>query len=204
METRGYTSPLREEAAARTRERVLRAAAELFAEGGYARTSVAAIARAAGVAVNTVYTSVGGKSALLLAMVDDRVADEAVRATTAALTSATSAAEVLRLVARGTSVTRDRRELTLSVLLDNRDAHPDVAEAARVAEAEVRARFAEAADRMLELGGLREGVGGEELRRALWFYFGFPAWRVVRAEGLSWDDGAAWLCGQASDSLLAR
>lgn len=204
METRGYTSPLREEAAARTRERVLRAAAELFAEGGYARTSVAAIARAAGVAVNTVYTSVGGKSALLLAMVDDGVADEAVRATTAALTSATSAAEVLRLLAQGTSVTRDRRELTLSVLLDNRDAHPDVAEAARVAEAEVRARFAEAADRMLELGGLRAGVGREELRRALWFYFGFPAWRVVRAEGLSWGDGAAWLCGQASDSLLAR
>src|ERR1700729_2649904 len=63
--TRGYRSPRRAEQAAATRAAVLAAARELFVSQGYAGTTVAQIARQARVAVDTVYTAVGRKPALL-------------------------------------------------------------------------------------------------------------------------------------------
>ncbi|MFJ3140414.1 TetR family transcriptional regulator [Streptomyces sp. NPDC086843] len=48
-------SPLRQQAAARTREQVLRCAAGLFAGRGYGRVTVADIAAAAGVSPKTVF-----------------------------------------------------------------------------------------------------------------------------------------------------
>lgn len=63
--TRAYHSPLRQEQAALTRSRVIEAAASLFEERGYGGATVALIAEAAGVSVDTV-VSVGPKSDLLL------------------------------------------------------------------------------------------------------------------------------------------
>ncbi len=67
--TRRYTSRLRERQAGVTRERVVRAAAELFAERGYAGTSLPQIARAAGVSTETVQAH-GPKIRLLHAAID--------------------------------------------------------------------------------------------------------------------------------------
>ena len=63
---RAYRSDLRQEQAQLTRSRVLTAAAELFAEQGYARTTLAKIAEAAGVSPETVQAN-GPKGALLIA-----------------------------------------------------------------------------------------------------------------------------------------
>ena len=60
---RRYTSAVRTEQATATRRAVLRAARELFAERGYAGTSIAAVAAHAGVAVDTVYAAAGRKPA---------------------------------------------------------------------------------------------------------------------------------------------
>ena len=62
---RQYLSPLREGQASNTRTAVIEAAWRLFAERGYAATSIEEIARAAGVSRATVFTSVGGKPLLL-------------------------------------------------------------------------------------------------------------------------------------------
>jgi AcrR family transcriptional regulator len=70
---RRYTSALRAEQAAATRKAVLEAARELFAEHGYAATPVAAIAERAGVAVDTVYTSVGRKPVLLRELLETAI-----------------------------------------------------------------------------------------------------------------------------------
>ncbi len=60
------TAPnLRERRAQLTRDEILRAARRLFAERGYARTSVRDIAQAAGVSAQTVYDSVGSKQELV-------------------------------------------------------------------------------------------------------------------------------------------
>jgi AcrR family transcriptional regulator len=56
---------LRERRVQLTRDEILRAARRLFADRGYARTSVRDIAQAAGVSAQTVYDSVGSKQALV-------------------------------------------------------------------------------------------------------------------------------------------
>jgi AcrR family transcriptional regulator len=53
-----------------TRRRIVEAAAELFAREGYAETSIAAIAEAAGVATPTIYATLKSKAGILRAVVD--------------------------------------------------------------------------------------------------------------------------------------
>ena len=77
---RAYTAPLREAGALETRRAVLRAARALFVERGYNATKMADIARAADVAVDTVYAAVGPKPAVLRELVETSLSgvDEAV------------------------------------------------------------------------------------------------------------------------------
>lgn len=71
---RAYSSSVRAEQAARTRERILDAAGELFVADGYPATTVRAIAERAGVAVDTVYATFGTKVRVLTALIDRRLA----------------------------------------------------------------------------------------------------------------------------------
>lgn len=66
---RAYRSQLRQQQAEQTRLRVAAAAAELFAEHGYPRTTLAKIAAKAGVSPETVQGQ-GSKAALLIAAVE--------------------------------------------------------------------------------------------------------------------------------------
>lgn len=70
VKTRRYDATTRRRRAEATRRRILRAAAALFAEHGYAGTAVTQVARRAGVSVDTVYASVGRKPQMLLAVHD--------------------------------------------------------------------------------------------------------------------------------------
>jgi AcrR family transcriptional regulator len=67
--SRTYRSELRQRQAEATRGRIVTAAAELFATNGYARTTVAKIAAAAGVSAETVQGQ-GPKAALLIAAIE--------------------------------------------------------------------------------------------------------------------------------------
>jgi AcrR family transcriptional regulator len=70
---RKYSSAVREEQAARTRTRILDAAAELFLERGYARTTMKDIAVQADVARDTVHAIFGNKARVLTALIDHRL-----------------------------------------------------------------------------------------------------------------------------------
>jgi AcrR family transcriptional regulator len=65
---RPYHSPLRQEQAAATRRQIVQAAQGLFERDGYAATSMAAIADAAGVSLKTVYLAFETKSGVLRAL----------------------------------------------------------------------------------------------------------------------------------------
>jgi AcrR family transcriptional regulator len=69
VKTRRYRSAVRAEQAEQTRRAILLAARDLFSSQGYGVT-VAQVAQRAGVAVDTVYASVGRKPALVLAVID--------------------------------------------------------------------------------------------------------------------------------------
>lgn len=66
---RPYRSALRDERAAATRERIVTAARELFASRGFAGTTIAMIAKRAGVATATVYSTFSNKAAIITAMI---------------------------------------------------------------------------------------------------------------------------------------
>jgi AcrR family transcriptional regulator len=70
---RPYSSALRTEQARQTRARMLDAAQGVFAERGYASSTIEAIALKAGVAIDTVYAGFGSKRGLLSALMDVRV-----------------------------------------------------------------------------------------------------------------------------------
>lgn len=67
---RPYRSAVREERAMETRRRITAAAQALFAEHGFAGTTVANIAERAGVAVPTVYATFGSKGAIVRALLE--------------------------------------------------------------------------------------------------------------------------------------
>lgn len=67
---RPYRSTLREDQARATRRAVVAAARDLFVELGWSRTTIDAVAARAGVSRKTVFTSVGGKVALLKLALD--------------------------------------------------------------------------------------------------------------------------------------
>jgi len=70
---RKYSSPVRDEQAARTRVRILDAAAELFLERGYGRTTMKDVAERAGVARDTVHAAFGSKAQVLTSLIDLRL-----------------------------------------------------------------------------------------------------------------------------------
>src|SRR5262249_53569296 len=69
-ERRRYNAPRRREAAQATRRAIVAAATRLFVERGYAATTMAAIAEAAGVSHETVYATFGPKPALFRHLVE--------------------------------------------------------------------------------------------------------------------------------------
>lgn len=77
---RPYESRRRREQAEETREQILAAAGSLFRKEGYAGTTMGAVARAAGVAVETVYRNFGGKRALFRAVIEAVLAGGSARA----------------------------------------------------------------------------------------------------------------------------
>jgi AcrR family transcriptional regulator len=67
---RRYRSARRQEQASRTRRAILDAAGRLFVQHGYTATTMAAVADAAGVALDTVYAAVGPKPVLFRLLVE--------------------------------------------------------------------------------------------------------------------------------------
>ena len=67
---RRYDSTGRQAQARRNRQAILDAAQRQFLEGGYAATTIAAVATEAGVSVETVYKAFGGKPGLVRAIYD--------------------------------------------------------------------------------------------------------------------------------------
>ena len=105
MDKRPYRSPLRQEQAEATRQRILEAGLRLFAARGYSASSIGQIALEAGVSTETIYASVGSKRGIidaLLAQVDTmRIPDKAREAAAARGGGPLVAIEVLAEMATG-------------------------------------------------------------------------------------------------------
>jgi AcrR family transcriptional regulator len=186
---RRYDASSRRAAAAATRERICAAAEELFVRDGYARTSVRAVAKAAGVAEATIYLAFPGKGALLDAVIIRATRDNAAESLDAiaaappdeilsrlATSNAVLMARAARLIALGESATlmdaelrplRERAHRNLRAAL--RDVAVRLAAAGRL-----RASSQEAADTLYAIANedtylrMTEGAGLSPERYAAW------------------------------------
>lgn len=152
----------RQVSAAATREEILLAARRLFAERGFARTSVADIAEEAGVSIPTIYASVGQKQAILIALVGFIEFEIGVEEVRALVTTGTDPVELIALAAHLNRVLQERFGDIIEALRSGASVEPAVAAAVANGRQMHRIGSTRLADRLEELGALRQGVPGDE------------------------------------------
>ena len=210
-QTRSYSSTLRADQARRTRRRIVDAAAELFAEHGYAGTTIDAIATAAGVSRKTVFDSVGGKAQLMklaydfAIMGDDEPVPLADRPEMRAMLAEPDYGK--RLAMYASLVVRIDRRLSSAWRAFEGAATSDP-EAAKFYVAMVQQRrqaMREAAQMFADAGALRPDLDIEVAADLMWFYNDPSLYdKLVRQRGWSVDRFQAWLAEALQVQLLGK
>jgi AcrR family transcriptional regulator len=130
---RRYDATGRRQAAARTRTAILDAARELFTERGYAATPMTAIADRAGVALDTVYASVGRKPEVARLLIETAISgtDEAIPAEqrdyVRAIQAAPEAATKIAIYAAAITAIAPRMALVLGIIQQTAQTEPELA-----------------------------------------------------------------------------
>jgi AcrR family transcriptional regulator len=202
MELRTYKSPRRALAAGATRRAILDSALDLFRSVGYGAASMSEIAAKAEVSLNTVYTSVGKKPQLLIALIQDASMDERISETMTAVSAADSPERIVALLAHGTRDVFARNDWVLGSLYDNAATDPQIAAVTEEATARYLSRIRQAAERLDSFTALAPGIDVDRATGILWFYFGYRPWRDLRDLGWTWDDAEAWLTRRAVEGVL--
>ncbi len=171
---RSYDSSRRRQQALRSRAAVLDAAQRLFLSAGYAATTLASIAEAAYVSVETIYKTFGGKSGLVRAMWDQGLAGAGPIPAPRRSDDMQGLEPDPRKVIEnwGTLVTEVAPRAAPILLLIRTAAATDPEMAALLQEADDArlARMEHNARRLYDRGELREGVSLDQARDILWTY----------------------------------
>jgi AcrR family transcriptional regulator len=203
MAASSYHSPRREDAAAATRAAILDGARTLFLERGYADVTVPEIAKAARVAVQTVYASTGGKSAILAALLQPALEDPDGAATREAVQRIDDPRAVITAAAHGTRSVHERHWDILWGLLRHTPGELAAQQAIDTAVGHCLEGLTIIAHRLVDLDALRPGIGLPDAIDVLWFHFGQNAWfSLVGERGWNFDRAQTWLDESAARALL--
>jgi AcrR family transcriptional regulator len=173
---RRYDATRRQAQAAQTRQDILAAAHQLFLERGYAGATLAAIAKAAGVVVETIYRAYGSKAELFKAVVRAAVAGGAARAQVSpdqrpaiqAVIAEPDPHRQLELYAATQPGIHARAGPLLRVLVGAAAADPELAAAWDQLENERLAGMGRFAQLLADRGVLQAGLSVQEARDLLW------------------------------------
>lgn len=207
---RRYESPHRREQAAATRRQILEAAQRLFERDGYASTSIAAVAREAGVASKTVYLAFESKRGLLLALWhlllrgDEEPVPVGERDWFRAVVEERDPERRLRLNARNSRVVKERAGGLLAVIRDAASVDAEIDALWQRIEREFRANQRSVVELLHEQGALRAELDVERAADVLWA-LNHPSlwWLLVGERGWSGDEYEAWLADLHSAQILA-
>jgi AcrR family transcriptional regulator len=207
VKKRPYSSPVREEQAARTRARILEAASERFAADGYGRTTVKAIADAADVAVDTVYAVFGTKARVLTALIDQRLAPAAgvanvtERPEAQAVRDETDPRRQIQLFARDIAAVSTRVRPVYEILRTASAVDPEMAAVHAEMDGYRLRNMAEAATWFAAQGPLRVDV--ERAGQLIWALASPDVARMLcDVQGWSEDEHAEWLADALIHALL--
>lgn len=171
---RRYDGSRRQQQAAEARLAVLTVARRLLLSHGYARTTVPAVAAAAGVSPEFVYKNIGAKPALLAAVLDVAVGGDDVpmrfveRDSIAQLRTLTSAGEVVEGYVQVMAQLQVR--VAPLLLLAAQSADPEAANLVSKADADRVVGMTSLAQHLHRLGGLRPDATVDTTRDVLWTY----------------------------------
>ncbi len=171
---RRYDSSRRRKQALRTRDTILAAARELFLSGGYGGTTIASIAEAADVSVETIYKGFGGKPGLVRAISEKGLEGAgSIPAEQRSDAMRTLELDPHAVMQRWGAFTTEVAPLAAPIALLLRTAAATDQEVASLVEELDRARLARMehnAQELFKRGDLRDGVTLEYARDVLWMY----------------------------------
>jgi AcrR family transcriptional regulator len=194
----------RQDYAEATRQAIIDAARQLFAEHGYFATKVDDIATEARVAPATVYAVTGGKQNLLNILITAWTTDPVVGQTLSNVDTSTDPAAIIREVASASRTMREAYVDVIRVMLATAPHDEAVARQEQAATAIYRAALVPIAERLVQLGGLKPGLSAADAVDLLWFYFGYSSYFTLHDDnGWSYERAEHWLADQATAALLS-
>jgi AcrR family transcriptional regulator len=171
---RRYDSSGRRERARQTRDQIVDVAEGMFLPGGYAATTVAAIAAAARVSVETIYKGFGGKPGLVRAIVERGLAGEgpvpAEQRSDHIRDTEPDPRQILTAWGTFTAEIAPRVAPILTLARDAAASDPDVATVLEQISAARLARMTVNARGLSDAGHLRPGITPAEAADILWTY----------------------------------
>lgn len=186
-----------------TRQNIISAARKLFSERGYAQSRVEDIAVLAGVAAVTIYTSTGGKSGILQALVESCGEFQVQNGFSERLACATEAGPLLEDTARTLCLVRQEFADVIYAMQDAAPYDKLVAEMLREATKRYRGVCGEIALRLESLGALRTDITRTKAADLIWFHFGWWSWFTLHNEnGWSYSEAQQWLLESLRHSIL--
>lgn len=207
---RSYHSPLREERAQCTRRAILDAARTLLVEQGYGRLTMQAVAREAGVALDTVYESVGRKPVLVRLLVETAISgqDEAVpadeREYVRRILAAPTAREKIAIYADAVRHILPRLAPIVVALSDAASAYPDLAVLWEEIAERRAANMGRFADDLISTGEVRPELDRGAVADVIWS-MNAPEFYTLLVDHRGWspDRFGAWLAEAWERLLLA-
>lgn len=193
-EKRVYESPVRQRQADETRARIAAAARRLLEKSGYAGMTIPAVAKAAGVAVPTVYAVFGSKKGIVSELLDEARFGEAYQRILAEARGVKDPMELLKFPSRFS-----RQVYEAEVPVENllRGAGMVAPELAAVEEERNCQRYDSQVmviDALERAGLLKARLTREKARAILWSLTSRELFRMlVRERGWSGDEYEAWL-----------
>ena len=205
---RSYDASRRREQARERRLAVVLAARELFGRDGFRLTTIAAIAKRAGVSAESVYKGFGTKAALAKAVFDLELAgdDEPVPvAARPAMQAIRDEPDVRRKIAMFAAGLAQRQAASARVQIlirDGRHVDDSLGPVWDKLTDEGLTGMTMLGRHLLETGQLRDGIGLDEVRDVLWNYLAIDAYeRLVLTQGWPPERYSAWLARALTSAL---
>ena len=197
---RAYDGSRRREQARARRLAVVQAARELFEVGGFRQTTIAAVAKRAGVSSESIYKTFGTKAALAKAVFDLELAgdDEPVpiaeRPAVQAIRDEPDVRRKITLFAEGLAQRQARSAAVQILIRDGRHVDDSLAPVWAALQREGLTGMTALGRHLLDTGQLRAGLTIEQVRDILWNYLAIDAYeRLVLIQGWSQQRYSNWL-----------
>ena len=193
-EKRVYDSPARQRQADETRERIANAARRLLEKTGYAGMTISAVAKAAGVAVPTVYAIFGSKKGIVSELLDAARFGEAYQALFAQVMKLTDPLERLAFAPRFARQIYEAEVPVENLLRGAGMLAPELAAVEQERDFQRYDHQAMQIDGLQRAKLLRAGLSREAARDVLWSLTSRELYRMlVRERGWSGDQYEQWL-----------